>query len=177
MKEYSFDEAERMLREGKCKGITFKSWGYPEYDSRLYLDGNILMCTFDNGIYDKNTYNNWRDFGWTLVEPNFKEDNEVKQKRCIKETKMITQYIYKNRNGNRAKVGMLVAFNDDLDVKFGYSLCSKEDTFNKDKAFSIAEGRACKGTGYDYPPSLKKDVEAFKNRVVRYFKDCSHKIK
>lgn len=83
---------------------------------------------------------------------------------------MLKEYIRKRRNGKLEKVGLLVAVEAGGFVRIGFSLCSKEDKFDKAKAEVIAVGRAYSDKSHDCPPSILGDAEAFAKRCVRYFK-------
>lgn len=90
--------------------------------------------------------------------------------------KELTQYIRRNRNGQKnAKSGMLYAhLDDDKVIKIGYSLCCKVDEFDYTKACIIAKGRAemnCQNL-LESPPSIRKDIQNFLERVTKYFKDA-----
>jgi len=177
LKEYSFEHAKALLRDRKCKGIKHKTWGKADDVLVFRADGELYWLGAE--WYNTDYFVDWREFGWILIEPNFNEEEEqVVKAECTYPLTVITQYIYRNRNGNRAKAGLLVAFNNGNKdtVKFGYSVCAKSDKFDKDKAWSIAMGRAEKGSGNAYPPSIAKDVRAFKGRVEKYFKGCSNDI-
>ena len=88
---------------------------------------------------------------------------------------MIKQYIYRVRNGNRRKVGLLVAVKDGGYIGLGYSLCSKLDKFDSDKAHVIAVGRATVSNNrfINYPPSIINDVRCFALRAQRAFKESA----
>lgn len=90
--------------------------------------------------------------------------------------KEITQYIRRNRNGQKnAKSGVLYAqMDDDKILKIGYSLCCKVDEFDYAKALAIARGRAemnCNNL-IESPPSIREDIQSFLERVLKYFKDA-----
>jgi len=85
---------------------------------------------------------------------------------------MIRQYIYRNRKGQRRKVGMLVATTIRDEIVVGYSLCCPQDEFDREKAFGIAIGRALSPHVSPCPPSIYKDAIAFAERCERYFKDA-----
>lgn len=84
---------------------------------------------------------------------------------------VIYQFVHNRR---RQKVGVVLAKkNDNGLVGIGWSLCNPKDSFNKDHAISIAEGRAEKWGGCDViPHSIRNDVDVIFNRASRYFKNC-----
>lgn len=79
----------------------------------------------------------------------------------------ITQRIIR---GNK-RVGMMMAFKMEDDVKLGFSLCSKQDKYNHALAKKICFARASSVKPVDVPPSIIGDLEAFACRCTRYFKD------
>jgi len=85
---------------------------------------------------------------------------------------MLKQYIYRNRNGKRQRVGVLVGTTVKNQIVLGYSLCCPEDTFDRDKGLAIALGRALSPKQIGCPPSIENDVWDFALRCIRYFKDA-----
>lgn len=85
---------------------------------------------------------------------------------------MIRQYIYRNRNGKRTKVGLLVGAAIRDQIVIGYSLCCREDKFDKDTALAIAVGRALSHKAQECPPSILQDACRFAARCERYFQDA-----
>lgn len=83
--------------------------------------------------------------------------------------KCITQNIFRNRNGKRAKVGVLTSCIKRGKVKIGYSLCNKVDVFNEKEAYVMAGQRMAEKT-LTPPSSLKKDILVFLDRCDRYYK-------
>lgn len=82
----------------------------------------------------------------------------------------ITQNIYRNRDGKRAKVGVLVSCIKHGKVKIGYSLCNKVDEYNEKEAYVLAGQRMADAT-LTPPSSIKKDVILFLDRCDRYYKN------
>ena len=81
----------------------------------------------------------------------------------------ITQRIIKNRK----KVGMFISYVEQDKVYIGYSLCSKEDKYDNDKALKIATSRAssCWGEkGIRLAHSVLTDFTKFYERCERYYK-------
>jgi len=84
----------------------------------------------------------------------------------------LKQRIVKYANGKVKQQGFLVAVKlETNEVKIGYSLCSRVDKYNKEVAETIAYNRAYSGKHFKFPDSIKGEVEGFKMRCVRYFKD------
>lgn len=84
---------------------------------------------------------------------------------------MIKQYIYRNRNGQRQKVGLFFGTTIKNQIVIGFSLCSREDKFDRDKALAIAVGRALSPKSQECPPSISDEACDFADRCVKYFKD------
>lgn len=82
---------------------------------------------------------------------------------------MIKQRIIKK--GKR--IGMFVAlrYSENDKATIGYSLCSKEDTYNDELAEKIAVSRAISKKPFDIPFSLIEDFDRFYGRAKRYYKD------
>jgi hypothetical protein len=79
----------------------------------------------------------------------------------------VKQYI---RNSSGKRIGLFIArSHDNENWKFGYSLCSKLDKFDKDRAYSIASGRCDKGI-FVVPRSILGKTYQFVARCQRYFK-------
>ena len=74
-----------------------------------------------------------------------KQENAMRSAVLSDNYQVIRQYI---RKGSGQKIGMLVAFKDlDEDfIRIGWSQCNSKERFDTRKAFTIAVGRACKGT-------------------------------
>lgn len=85
---------------------------------------------------------------------------------------MLKQYIMRNRNGKRQKVGMFFGTTLRDEIVIGYSLCCPQDKFDKDKALAIAVGRALSPHVNPCPPSIYADAIRFAERCERYFKDA-----
>lgn len=98
----------------------------------------------------------------------------------------LIQFIVKKVNGQRRKVGVIVARLHDtgtvLDgnlrvktIRFGWSRTNfnKGDVFNKEVALNIAMGRAMAKEFTPVCHSFKKDIQFFWERCQRYFKDAT----
>ena len=83
----------------------------------------------------------------------------------------VIQYL---RNKKRVPYGVLVAVKDESNkYSFGYSVCSKEDSFSKDRALNIAIGRATEKSAdcaESLPHAVRKAAPAFFDRCKRYYK-------
>ena len=81
--------------------------------------------------------------------------------------------IQKLYNRKQQRTGTLVAhkFNDEH-FSIGYSLCNPNDRFDRYRSLQIAFDRALKDVQYNYPHSIKNDVEKFIDRAERYYKVC-----
>lgn len=86
---------------------------------------------------------------------------------------MTGQIIRYTRNENGERNGCLVAGKVDGKVRIGYSLCHRNDKFDKSVARNIAEARMEK-TQKDYtttlPPSMIEEFKRFTVRCGKYFK-------
>jgi hypothetical protein len=84
---------------------------------------------------------------------------------------MITQRILEKKL-HRRRIGMFVAnVTSGNNIIFGYSLCSKEDRFDKELAMKIAVGRlALEDAHMQIPRSVWGDFLHFYNRAGLYFK-------
>jgi hypothetical protein len=91
-------------------------------------------------------------------------------------TQEISKYIHRNRKGQRQKVGILIAVKVNNIPVILWSLCKKEDKFNKVEARSVAFQRFDEleaGTELALTPvpnSINKDFKFFEARANRYFK-------
>ena len=83
----------------------------------------------------------------------------------------ITQNVFRNRNGKRQRVGVLVSCNKRGLVKIGYSLCHKDDVFDSKEAY-IKAGQRMSEAVLTPPHSLRKDLNKFMDRCDRYYKDA-----
>ena len=91
-----------------------------------------------------------------------------------KQFNVIKQYIVRGKN--RDKKGVLIScLSDDLStIQVGYSLCSKNDTFDKYFGTFIAFQRAEKSvnkTSIIITHSIRSDFAKFLAKSQRYFKD------
>jgi len=80
----------------------------------------------------------------------------------------IRRYI-RNRNGNPRGV-LLAVKREDGSVGFGWSLCNRKDSYNKDFGLNIALGRAVEGSNVTPPRPVVKLREDFLNRAAKYFR-------
>ncbi len=62
-----------------------------------------------------------------------------------------------------------IKHNDGI-VKVGFSLCCKNDKFDKIVAIDLAMSRALSPISYEVPSSIELDVDKFISRCQRYFK-------
>ena len=85
---------------------------------------------------------------------------------------MITEYIFRKRNGVTAKVGLLVGIVVNGEIKIGYSLCCKDDEFDVDVALAIALIRALSPADEECPPSIWNDADDFALKCIHYFPDA-----
>ena len=82
-----------------------------------------------------------------------------------------------HRENNRRPIGVLTAVIISNDVRFGWSLCSKLDKFDKDFGLQLAEARAIKYKPNEImyraklPNSMEKHLVEFSKRAQKYFKD------
>ncbi|MCB0627919.1 MAG: hypothetical protein KDC43_29340 [Saprospiraceae bacterium] len=82
-----------------------------------------------------------------------------------------------HRNKKRVPVGVLVSLIKDGEVRFGWSLCNKKDTFSKSKGKMIAERRAEKHSideliSHDkVPQTLRNHLAEFSLRAHNYYQD------
>lgn len=83
-------------------------------------------------------------------------------------TTTLFQYIRTNKGRRK---GILVSGKDSEGlVSIGWSLCSKQDKFDLNKAYLIAEGRMDRGLDLDkVPHSISKNVDQFIDRCKRYY--------
>lgn len=85
---------------------------------------------------------------------------------------VLFQYIKKGQN--RKKVGMFYAVkwqeSQFTYILLGHSLCNPKDKFSKEKAFSIAQGRALSQNSQRLPPSLEQEFNDFHTRCKKFFK-------
>lgn len=80
----------------------------------------------------------------------------------------LIQYVKKP---NGVKKAVMFARKEGDTVSFGYSLCSKRDTFKKDFGLHVASRRADKQE-INIPASMSQNFRSFVDRAKRYFKDC-----
>ena len=80
---------------------------------------------------------------------------------------MLKQYI---RNKKNNPIGVLLADKIDNDIQLGFSLCSKRDTYNKEKGMQIALHRLHHKGVLNIPDSINELVDAFELRAAKYFK-------
>ena len=121
------------------------------YDKKDILDAWVSLISIDLGILER------EKSCYTKKEPK----NEI------------IQYI---RDNKRNKIGVMVAFRHDKEVYIGWSLCSKQDVFDREFGIGLAKNRAVKLFDYEYindrlPYSILGDIEMFIDRCAKYFKD------
>lgn len=99
---------------------------------------------------------------------------------------MLIEYIRDKKN---QKKGIVVAGlwffgqtvkNPERQVKIGWSLCNEKDRFDKERAMTIAVGRAINGKSAEdcdhLPHTARNPVERMRERALRYFKTENIKI-
>lgn len=94
---------------------------------------------------------------------------------------MKNELIHYIRNENREPIGMVLAakfpFEGETKIGVGWSACSPKERFNRDLAFTIAYGRARKGTNAHFPEAHRRQLKAvydnMKDRATRYFKGAT----
>lgn len=149
------------LKDGRKLSFVCSCDGY-EWDSTMKTVGHFIGdITLGDSALDcpKCGYYPWYDESFN------------KKKQVDNEPKMLIQYIVRNRNKQKQKVGCLVGMVVNESVCIGWSLCSPEDTFNKQRAKQMAIGRASTGGWMTYPPSIREEAEEFHRRCFRYFKE------
>jgi hypothetical protein len=82
---------------------------------------------------------------------------------------MLKEYI-RNKQGN--PIGILLSDNYAGVIEFGYSLCNKKDTYNKEKGHLIALNRLHNPKWLDLPYSIDKQYNRFVERSKKYFKNA-----
>jgi hypothetical protein len=90
----------------------------------------------------------------------------------------IHQFVKKNIYGHRQRVGILFGtkFNDKVYITHSLAAVKRGDKFDTERGFDIVRNRLFKimgtGKGYDVPQSLKNDIEQFRVRCTKYFKQA-----
>lgn len=83
---------------------------------------------------------------------------------------LIKQYI---RNKKRNRIGIMVGFEKDGKIYYGWSRCNRKDKFDKTRGFGIASARAFRRHGnnnfLNIPQSIRLDLARFICRCNRYF--------
>ena len=90
--------------------------------------------------------------------------------------KQIHQFIIKNVNGQKRKVGVLVGRIDESGtVRIGWSRANinRGDKFNKKYGMELASERTNAEECVPVPPSIVEDAYDFQDRCGRYFKDAT----
>jgi hypothetical protein len=82
---------------------------------------------------------------------------------------MLKEYI-RNKRGN--PIGILLSDNYAGVIEFGYSLCHKKDTYDKEKGHLIALGRLHHPKFLDFPNSIHEQYYRFQERSKKYFKNA-----
>lgn len=92
---------------------------------------------------------------------------------CVPSTnpknKVISQNIYRNRNGKRTKVGIITSNIKRGHVLIGYSVCCKTDEYNEKEGLIIA-GKRMGQEQVVVAPGIRKDMIKFLDRCSRYYK-------
>lgn len=88
------------------------------------------------------------------------------RKSLIMYDNMITQRIIKNKK----RVGQFVAWKTVTnEVMIGFSLCSKQDKFDREIANKISHARSSSIKPLLIPYSIKNEFFSFKERCKKYF--------
>ena len=84
--------------------------------------------------------------------------------------KFLVKYL---RDDNKVPLGCVVATkDDDRGIITGWSYCHRLDSFSRERARTVAIGRALKGkSGHSMPPVLGPMVEDIRVRAEKYFKE------
>lgn len=106
--------------------------------------------------------------------------NDFKQlcsdKALIKYIRRKPTKVVEGKKVKAAPVGVLLADavpNADgisFDIKVGWSLCNKHDTFSREAGLSLAARRMIKNRCDNVPDSMKDELKKFQERCERYFK-------
>lgn len=83
---------------------------------------------------------------------------------------MIAEYIRDNSGKKRGLV--MAVLREDGYVGIGWSVCNKKDVFDRDRAWSIAQGRAVNGREHlnGHIPSAAADaIEKMFSRASKYY--------
>jgi len=108
---------------------------------------------------------------------------ETKQTNAkIEASEPLIQFVVKKVNGQRRRVGVLVARNNRVEgeamqvVRLGWSKVNlkKGDVFNKDEALKIALGRTRAQEQVPVCHSLMEDMKLFRERCLRYYKGAHY---
>jgi len=154
--------------------------GYCECDEGHEWKYDLVQECFDKSEFE-NTPGKCKECGlYPWFYPNEEPKNIETQDQ--KEPKMLVQYIVRNRNKQKQKVGCLVGICEDGEIGIGWSLCGPEDKFDKHRAKQMAIGRASKFYplyNHSYivlflPPSIVDEASNFYERCKRYFKEASY---
>lgn len=82
----------------------------------------------------------------------------------------IYQYVMRRRGRTTKRIGVIAARNDNGIIRIGWSQCNEDagDVFDAENGLAWARSRMiCPET---IPPHMAREVEAMKERAVRYFK-------
>lgn len=90
-------------------------------------------------------------------------------------TPHLVQYIRDHRTGRRRGV-MVGMANPDGGFLVGFSLCHKRDRFDRDLGLRIASARALTGSSASVPHSMRSEMERFKQRCAKYFKQDESQV-
>lgn len=83
---------------------------------------------------------------------------------------MIKKFV---RDRNNHKKGIVIAILHNGEIKMGYSLCKKGDSFEMDLGMNIALGRAKSDHVFMIPCSIAEDWSKMKLRAQKYFKESA----
>lgn len=95
----------------------------------------------------------------------------------------IFEYITKNKNSRKQKIGIILGAKYGDEIRFGWSKCNEKagDTFDRVNGLNIARERAGGVTfpitkepimNCHLPSCMKRKMRQFAGRCIRYFKDA-----
>lgn len=100
--------------------------------------------------------------------------NTPAEAECLRQPKaLIWEY---TRDADRRRIGVVVALKEGERVVFGWSKCCTKDQFDKEFGIAVAVRRAYTRAAEvrehddEIPRQIKKHMERFYGRALRYFK-------
>ena len=108
---------------------------------------------------------------FVIAEPN---SNVFVADNTQTEPDFICQWVYNKRKGldntHRHRIGYIIAGKtEDGTIVFGWSKCSRYDSFDLERAREIACGRLYKGSDSPLPESFRNFMPEFLLRCAKYF--------